>query len=520
MDRNLLLAVSLSIAVYAAWFGFFEKRFNPQPVKPYVSQTQPGAKTRTPAAAPGEQAPVAPAPAPTAAESAPNKLDVSEAEMVKIGDAVAKIHPRGATIVSFLYPEPLGVVELVADPEAGLFATFPELEFKRDLSAVNAVAYTATRSDGMKISKVFLPGKGTVLPRVRLVALNTTKRALDSGEWTLTVGPGLGTIDTEKKENAKIQRAVALKPAAKKGLNGSIDGDFKKLGTHPGSYRWVGIDNRYFLAVMLPAPEQFGPARTDEGPKVTLTANSVTLTPGGAFTWEVPYYLGAKGQSWLTRYGIGLERSIDFGFALWAGIGRYMLSALEYLYGITGNWGWAILILTLILQALLFPLTWKSLRSAAQMKKLQPEVAKLQQKYADDSQKLSAATMELYKTKGANPLGGCLPMVLQMPIFLALFNMLRNSWELHGAVWIFWIQDLSAKDPYYVLPIVMGALMLLQSKLNPPAGDPSQQKIMMFMPLIFTFMFLNFPSGLVLYWLTNSLVSTVFQIALKDRLEA
>ena len=151
------------------------------------------------------------------------------------------------------------------------------------------------------------------------------------------------------------------------------------------------------------------------------------------------------------------------------------------------------------------------------MKKLQPEVAKLQKKYADDSQKLSAATMELYKTKGANPLGGCLPMVLQMPIFIALFNALRNSWELHGAVWIFWIKDLSAKDPYYVLPIVMGGLMFLQSKMNPPAGGPAQQKIMMFMPLIFTFMFMNFPSGLVLYWLTNSLVSTaVVQVALKD----
>ena len=197
-----------------------------------------------------------------------------------------------------------------------------------------------------------------------------------------------------------------------------------------------------------------------------------------------------------------------------------MLEALEHLHGITGNWGWAILVLTLILQGILFPLTWKSLRAAASMKKLQPEIAKLQQKYADDSQKLSAATMELYKTKGANPLGGCLPMVLQMPIFIALFNALRNSWELHGAGWIFWIRDLSAKDPYYVLPIVMGGLMFLQSKMNPPAGDPAQQKVMMFMPLIFTFMFMNFPSGLVLYWLTNSLVSTVVQVALKERLEA
>ncbi|MCM2305646.1 MAG: membrane protein insertase YidC [Elusimicrobia bacterium] len=514
MDRNLLLAVSLSVAVYAAWFGFLEKRFNPQPAKPLAGAVAPGAKPS--AAKPADAASAAPAPAPAAAASAaPEKLDVAAADEVKLGEAVAKIHPRGAAIVSFLFPEPLGSVELVPNPDEGLFATFPELEFKRDASVKNGIVYNATRADGLKITKQFLPGEGTVLPRVRVVALNPTRRAIDAGEWTLTAGPGLDTIETEKKENADLQRALALTPAAK-GLNGRIE--TLKEGTHAGPYRWIGIDNRYFLAALLPSSEHFSAAKVALPPKVTLTAKPVSIPPNGSFTWEVPYYLGAKGHTWLSRYGMGLERSIDFGYFAW--IGRKMLEALEWLYGLTGNWGWAILALTLILQVVLFPLTWKSLRAAGAMKKLQPEIAKLQQKYAGDSQKLSAATMELYKTKGANPLGGCLPMLLQMPIFIALFNALRNSWELHGAVWIFWIKDLSAKDPYYVLPIVMGALMFLQSKMNPPAGDPAQQKVMMFMPLIFTFMFMNFPSGLVLYWLTNSLVSTVVQVALKDQLEA
>ncbi|MBI5246530.1 MAG: membrane protein insertase YidC [Elusimicrobia bacterium] len=504
MDRNLLLAVSLSVAVYAAWFGFFEKKFVPQPpAKPGIT---------APASAHGS---TASSPVPPAASAAPEKIDLAAAETVNIGDAVAKIHPRGAAIVSFLYPEPLGRVELVHDANQGLFTTFPELEFKRDLTVKNGLVYAAVTPDGLKIAKEFLPGAGTVLPRVRVVAINPTRRVLDSGAWTLSVGPGLGTIETEVKENEKLQRALALTPEAA-GLNGRIE--HLKPGAHPGPFRWIGIDNRYFLAALMPSPELFTPARVEAPTKLVLTAKTVAIAPGGSFTWEIPFYLGAKGQTWLSRYGFGLERSIDFGFFSW--IGRKMLNTLELLHGKTGNWGWAILILTLGLQVLLFPLTWKSLRAAGAMKKLQPEVAKLQQKYADDSQKLSAATMELYKTKGANPLGGCLPMVLQMPIFIALFNALRNSWELHGAAWIFWIRDLSAKDPYYVLPIVMGALMLLQSKLNPPAGDPAQQKVMMFMPLIFTFMFMNFPSGLVLYWLTNSLVSTVVQIALKEQLEA
>ncbi len=503
MDRNLLLAVALSVAVYAAWFGFIDKRVNPPSTRPDASASADRASSAA-----------ASSPAPSAAVPTV-KIELAQAETVEIGDALAKIHPRGAAIVSFQSPEPLGRVELVHNPDEGLFATFPEIEFKRDPAVKNGIVYTATRPDGLKLSKEFLPGAGTVLPRVRVVAFNPTQRAVSAGAWTLTVGPGLGTIAAEQKENQKLQRAIALTPEAA-GLNGHVE----KLapGVHPGPYRWIGIDNRYFLAALLPSPELFGPARTELPPKVILTAQPVNIPPHGSFTWEVPFYLGAKGHTWLSRYGVGLERSIDFGFFAW--IGRKMLTALEHLHGMTGNWGWSILILTLCLQALLFPLTWKSLRAAAQMKKLQPEVAKLQQKYADDSQKLSAATMELYKTKGANPLGGCLPMVLQMPIFIALFNALRNSWELHGASWIFWIRDLSAKDPYYVLPIVMGGLMLLQSKMNPPAGDPAQQKVMMFMPLIFTFMFMNFPSGLVLYWLTNSLVSTVLQVALKDRLEA
>jgi YidC/Oxa1 family membrane protein insertase len=510
MDRNLLLAVALSVAVYAAWFGFIEKKVNPQPLKPSIESSSTNGSSSVPSN------PSAGSAAPLRAEAAV-KLDAAQAETVEIGDAIAKIHPRGAAIVSFLYPEPLGRVELVHNPDEGLFSTFPELEFKRDPSVKNGIVYSATRPDGLKISKEFMPGAGTLLPRVNVIVVNTSKRAVDAGAWTLTVGSGLGTIATEQKENPKTQRAVALTPMAA-GLNGSIDKEFNKPGVHPGPYRWIGIDNRYFLAALLPSPELFGPAQTEAGPKVTLTAKPVTIPPNGSFTWEIPYYLGAKGHTWLSRFGLGLERSIDFGF--FSPIGRKLLEALEYLHGKTGNWGWAILALTLILQVLLFPLTWKSLRAAGAMKKLQPEVAKLQQKYADDSQKLSAATMELYKIKGANPLGGCLPMVLQMPIFIALFNALRNSWELHGAVWIFWIKDLSAKDPYYVLPIVMGGLMFLQSKMNPPAGDPAQQKIMMFMPLMFTFMFMNFPSGLVLYWLTNSLVSTVVQVTLKDRLEA
>jgi YidC/Oxa1 family membrane protein insertase len=296
------------------------------------------------------------------------------------------------------------------------------------------------------------------------------------------------------------------------GLAGKIE-KFKP-GQASGSYRWVGVDNRYFLAAVLTEKEPPSAVEARFPPQVVLTFAGTSLAPGASRTWELPYYIGPKGNTWLSRYQAGLDRSIDFGF--FAQLGRFVLKVLDRLHGYTGNWGWSIILLTLLLQLVLFPLTYKSLKAAAAMKRLQPEIARLQQKYSKEPGRLNTEMMELYKKHGANPLGGCLPMLLQMPIFVALFNALRNAWELHGAAWIFWIKDLSAKDPYYVLPLIMGGLMYAQSRLNPPSADPAQAGMMKMMPIIFTFMFLKFPAGLVLYWLTNSLGSTVQPIALKD----
>lgn len=325
-------------------------------------------------------------------------------------------------------------------------------------------------------------------------------------------------METEKKDNAKLTRVIGLTIPAEGGLKGRVE--TLKPGAHPGPYRWVAVDNRYFTAALMPSAEQFEPVTAAKPAALTFTAKSVTLAPGGSFTWQIPYYLGKKGYNWLEHYGVGLERSVDLGWGFIAPIGRAMLIALVWLHGLIGNWGWAIIALTLVLQTLLAPLTYKSLKAAAMMRKVQPQVQKLQAKYKDDPTRLNTEMMALYKTAGANPLGGCLPMILQMPIFYALYDALRSSWELHGSGWIFWIHDLSSKDPYYVLPIVMGALMWAQAKMNPPAGDPTQQQMMQFMPLIFTFMFLKFPAGLVLYWLTNSLVSTILQVAMRDKLNA
>ena len=507
MDRNLWLAIALSVGVYAIWFGFFEKKVNPP-----LPKFSPSASSQT--APSGEQN----APAGTSAEALPHedpKAVLAQSDEVKLGEADARVSPRGAALSSYSFQGPISRVELVADAAEGLFATFPELQFKRDASAKAGLVYAATRAGGVRITKEFVPGQGTVLPRLVVVASNPGRAPAEVAPWTLSVGPGLGTVESEVKDNAKLTRAIGLTPEAA-GLKGRIEA--LKPGAHPGPYRWVGVDNRYFLVALMPSAEQFEPIAAAAPAALTLISKPVVLAPGASFTWEIPYYAGPKGHAWLSRYGLGLGRAIDFGF--FSQLGRMMLTALVWLHERIGNWGWAIIVLTLCLQALLMPLTYKSLKAAAMMRKVQPEITKLQQRYKDDPSKLNTEMMALYKKAGANPLGGCLPMVLQMPIFVALYNALRSSWELHGAAWMFWIHDLSAKDPFYVLPVVMGGLMFAQSKLNPPAGDPAQQQMMMFMPLIFTFMFLKFPAGLVLYWLTNSLVSTLLQLALRDRLNA
>jgi YidC/Oxa1 family membrane protein insertase len=513
MDKNLLWAVTLSIGIYALWFGVIEKRY----IKPVPAPPASGQRSESPS---GAASPIASAagtayPAPAEIEAADRATLESEAQPLQASHAELSVHPRGAAVVSCRYVDPLGAVELIPYPQPGFFSTWPQLRFQREPSELG-VRYTAARPDGMRIVKEFLPEGRNSLPRIRVSLYNPTGRPLAGGAWTLNIGPGLGTVPSEQKENARVWRAAGLL-YGENGLRGKVE-VFKQPGEHTGPYRWLGVDNRYFLAAVVPAPHDFETVESSLPPQVKLRAKDVTLEPGARRDWEIPYYLGAKSQTTLSRYGCDLERAIDFGFFSW--LARRMLQVLGRIHSWTGNWGWSIVLMTFLIQALLLPLTFKSMKAMTVMKKLQPEISRLQQKYAKDPSRLNAETMELYKKSGANPLGGCLPLMLQMPVFIALFNALRNSWELHGAPWMFWVHDLSAKDPYRVLPIVMGGIMWVQNRLNPAtSSDPTQKAMMNWMPVIFTVMFMNTPAGLVLYWLTSSMISASLQMGLRRHFE-
>lgn len=300
--------------------------------------------------------------------------------------------------------------------------------------------------------------------------------------------------------------------------------DIAKKNAYTGKIEWTCIEDRYFLSSIVPQTP------VDAGIQLSLSNSrldnmliepEIRLASGAQQKYSYQVYMGPKSLSILTSLNIGLDKAINFGF--FDILAKPLLQLLNFLYGFIPNYGTAIIILTLIIKAVLWPLGSKSYKSMSEMKKIQPLMTQIREKYKDDKKRMNEEIMALYKTYKVNPLGGCLPMLIQIPVFFALYRMLYEAIELRHAPFIGWINDLSAPDrlmhfsfsipfmepPYGipVLTIIMGATMFIQQKMSPPMGDPTQAKMMMMMPIVFTFIFINFSSGLVLYWLVNNIVS-------------
>lgn len=522
-QKNLILAIVLSLGVVVGWSVLVEKRIIPgAPPTTTASSAQKSSPASTSEAATGQQpSEPAQATAPQPVETKAQK-NVRKTAELETAEAQISIATQGAGIVSYRYRGPLGWVQLVVDPVPGLFATAPNLTFAPQKSDKPQTAVFETSIGKLRIRKEFEFKSTDSLSHLRLTFRNTGNDAAQLPAWALSLGPGLGTVPSEEKDNAKLWRAIGLFPPDEGKTQPKLER--LKAGERMGPWRWLAVDNRYFLAAAFASPQDFGKVQMDPStvagkpaPFLRIDAQPALLVAGQEKSYDIPFYVGPKNFFKLQAIGDGLERSVNFGW--FDTLGRWTLILLMKLHSLTGNYGWSIIILTVMIQLALFPLTFKSLKSMARMRKIQPEMAKLQQKFKDDPQRLNAEMMELYKAKGVNPMGGCLPMIAQMPIFVALFDALRGAWELHGAPWMFWIHDLSAHDPYYILPVIMGGVMYLQNTLNPAASmDPTQANMMKFMPLIFVFMFANFPAGLVLYWLTNSILSTLQQLALRKQL--
>jgi YidC/Oxa1 family membrane protein insertase len=235
----------------------------------------------------------------------------------------------------------------------------------------------------------------------------------------------------------------------------------------------------------------------------------VAIEPGAQKDISSRLYLGPEITSTLKAIAPGLDLTVDYGW-LWF-ISNLLFSLMKTINAVVGNWGWSIVLVTFLIKLAFYRLSATSYKSMASMRKLQPKLAAVRERYGDDKVKISQATMELYKQEKVNPLGGCLPVLIQIPVFIALYWVLLESVELRQAPFMLWITDLASSDPYHVLPVIMGATMLIQQKLNPAPPDPTQAKVMMFLPVLFTGLFWNFPAGLVLYWIVNNTLSIAQQ---------
>lgn len=285
---------------------------------------------------------------------------------------------------------------------------------------------------------------------------------------------------------------------------------------------WIALVQHYFVAAWVPNKDATHKYTTrvkaETGENFAgFTGSAFTVGPGATGVQSTALYLGPKIQKNLQKISDGLELTVDYGM-LWF-IAQFLFWLLVKIHSIVGNWGWAIVILTILVKAAFFQLSATSYRSMAHMRRVTPEIQRLREQHANDRAKMSQAMMELYRKEKINPLGGCLPILVQMPVFIALYWTLMESVELRHAEWILWIRDLSAMDPYFILPLIMGASMLVQMMLNPAPPDPLQARVMKIMPIVFTVMFLWFPAGLVLYWVVNNILSIAQQWVITRQIE-
>ena len=294
----------------------------------------------------------------------------------------------------------------------------------------------------------------------------------------------------------------------------------KTLQSKTAKDGWIGLVQHYFVSAwVLPdaSSREFFTRKLDNNLYAAGIIVPLAVGTGGGFTQEVMLYAGPQDQERLAAIAPGLDLTVDYGWLTI--IATPLFWVLKTVHGWVGNWGIAIIVLTVMIKLLFYPLSAASYRSMAKMRVMAPKMQRLKEQYGDDRQRMQQAMMELYKTEKINPLGGCLPILVQIPVFIALYWVLLASFELRQAPFFGWIHDLAAPDPYYVLPVLMGATMIIQTRLNPVPPDPVQAKIMKIMPIAFSIFFFFFPAGLVLYWLVNNILSIAQQWHITRRME-
>ena len=381
------------------------------------------------------------------------------------------------------------------------------------------VPLTWISADGVSVTKVFIFARGSY--RIHL------KHIVENGSGTGWEGRQYTQIkrDDPSKEGRKLlytyTGAVLSSPDNRYEKISFDDMEDAETDENIGN-GWAAMIQHYFLTAILPADKQavyryYTRAFSSQYYSIGNVSPALRLAPGQQGELADYLYVGPKQQSELEQLADGLELTVDYGI-LWF-LAKPLFWCLERLYGLTGNWGWSIILVTVMLKILFYRLSAAGYRSMANMRRVQPRMVAIRERHKDDRARLNQAMMQIYKEEKINPFGGCFPILVQIPVFLALYWVLLESVELRQADFILWLSDLSTKDPFYVLPIIMGATMLIQQKLNPAPMDPMQEKVMKALPFVFTVFFAFFPSGLVLYWVTNNILSIAQQWLITKNLE-
>ena len=392
-----------------------------------------------------------------------------------------------------------------------------DLDGAQDLS----VPLTWTNNQGLTVTKTFTFHRGSYAIGLQYTVDNKGAAPFAAASYSQFLRNDPRTKSSMFNVESRAFHGPALDDGTKyRKLDLAADSEDAHLSRDVTGGWIAAVQHQFVSAIVTPTGVAYRVTMSLSGDQYLLTATSPTKTvaPGATATFDETLYVGPKLQSQLEKISPRLDRVADYGSL--TVLAKPLFDALEWVHSVTGNWGVAIILVTILLKLIFYPLSETSGKSMAKMKVLSPRIKNLQETYKDDKEKLGRAMMDLYKKEKVNPATGCLPMIIQIPVFFAFYQVLLESVEMRQAPFALWIQDLSSRDPFFILPAVMAGAMFAQYKVNPPAGDPMQQKVFMFMPLFMSVTFAFFPAGLVLYWVTNTLLSIAQQWNINRRIAA
>jgi len=378
------------------------------------------------------------------------------------------------------------------------------------------------QQNGVDITKRYTFKRGDYLVNVSYLVQNSSAQP-----WSAALYGQIKRDDHVPQVDSGLRMHPFLGAALRTPDEHYFKQDFEEIAEKPTRVSieggWVAMVQHYFLSAWVPQQDisnSFELRALGNGLfRLGFTSPQVTVAAGDQGELSASFYAGPKDIYRLEQISPYLDLTVDYGWLWW--LSKPLFRILHFIQShIVSNWGWAIILLTIFIKALLYPLSSAGMKSMARMRKFAPQMKKLQEQYKDNRQKLAEETMKLYRREKINPMGGCLPLLLQMPVFIALYWMLTEAVELRHAPWILWIHDLSAKDQFFILPVFYGATMWFMQKLNPQPTDPTQARIMQLMPVVMTFFFLWFPAGLVLYWITNNLITIAQTWYINKKVEA